>query len=90
MWAVDGLTALAGFQLSFEILGLDGSIQWRTLHHCVSLSSSLADQLCRLWLYFVSFFSALCSFLVTLTESIFSVYKLSFKGKGRVLRSCLL
>ena len=82
MWAVDGLTTLAGFQLSFEFLGLYGSIQLRTLHHCVSFSLSLADKLCRIVACFVSiFFSALCSFLVTLTESVFSVYKLILRGR---------
>ena len=81
MWAVDGLTVLAGVQLSFEFLGLYGSIQLRTLHHCVSFSLSLADKLCRIVACFVSIFSALCSFLVTLTESKFSVYKLILRGR---------
>lgn len=87
---MDGLTTLAGFQLSFEFLGLYGSIQLRTLHHCVSFSLSLADKLCRIVAYFVSFFLALCSFLVTLTESVFFCLQVNFKGKGRVLWSCLL
>lgn len=78
---MDGLTTLAGFQLSFEFLGLYGSIQLRTLHHCVSFSLSLADKLCRIVACFVSIFFGLCSFLVTLTESVFSVYKLILRGR---------
>lgn len=62
VWAVDGLTTLAGFQLSFEFLGLYGSIQLRTLHHCVSFSLSLADKLCRIVACFVSIFFGFVQF----------------------------
>lgn len=73
VWAVDGLTTLAGLQLSVDFLGPYGSIQFRTLHHCVCLLMNSGG----LWVILFPFLPpALCSFLVTLTESVFSVYKL--------------
>lgn len=83
MWVVNVVTTLAGLQLSFDFLGPYGSIQFRTLHHCVCISLSLADKLWGIVAYIVSifFFLALCSFLVTLNESVFSVYKLILRGR---------
>lgn len=67
--------------MSFEFLDVMAAYV-SELHHGVSISLSLADKLWRTVAYFVSPPPppALCSFLVTLIESVFSVYKLILRG----------